>query len=101
MLLRLTQSLILLSLAVTACLPKTSPDLGEQNTSIPMNDQEGESPTMDFLIPRPVSVLPADGFFELSSTTKIVIPAGDSALQAIGDFLSARLRPATGYACRW
>lgn len=54
-------------------------------------------PTMDHLIPMPVSAAPAGGVFALESAARIYVqPAGDELL-AIGRYLAARLAPATGY----
>ena len=54
-------------------------------------------PTMDHLIPMPVSVSPAGGVFALEPAARIYVqPAGDELL-AIGRYLAARLAPATGY----
>jgi hexosaminidase len=52
---------------------------------------------MQTIIPRPVSVTPREGTFSLSPKSVICVPAGSDEIRRIGQFLSDRLRPATGY----
>ncbi len=68
----------------------------------PNQSPEGQAPavttsTIPALIPQPASVIPATGFFELTSATSITIEAADPDVSAIGRTLAALLRPATGF----
>lgn len=52
--------------------------------------------TEQSLIPIPVSMKAADGFFELTDKTVIAVPEGSDEIQKIGQYLADRLKPATG-----
>lgn len=52
------------------------------------------------LIPKPVSVAAADGFFTLSPEAAITIAPETARLREIGDYLGERLRASTGYDLR-
>jgi hexosaminidase len=52
---------------------------------------------MPKIIPQPVSVTPASGTFTLNAQTAIRVPAGQEEIRRIGQYLSDRLRPATGF----
>ncbi len=53
---------------------------------------------MGDLVPLPVSVVSAGGTFELTSEANIYVEPATAEMMAIGQYLAARLRPATGYA---
>jgi hexosaminidase len=53
--------------------------------------------TLDTLIPRPVSVVPAEGEFTLSETTTIYVDADADELSQIGQFFADLLKNSTGY----
>ena len=55
------------------------------------------TPTMDNLIPLPVSVSATGGTFVLTDTAAIEVEPGMAELMAIGHYLADTLRPATGY----
>ncbi len=55
------------------------------------------SPSMELVIPRPVSVEPAGGSFELTNQTIIYFNAGENEARAVGEYLADHLNPATGY----
>ena len=56
-----------------------------------------KSSTMDNIIPRPVSVIPALGSFTLSPNTIIYVSADSEELTRIGQYLADKLNPSTGY----
>lgn len=49
------------------------------------------------LIPKPVSVTKGDGAFTIKAETGIFVDGNDAALQKTGEYLSALLKPATGF----
>ncbi len=49
------------------------------------------------LIPRPVSITPAPGYFEITGNTNIYIQGSSKDLKQIGQYLSAKLIPSTGF----
>lgn len=58
----------------------------------------GPPPDMSGLIPMPVSAQPAGGAFTLTADAGIVVAPGSAEITAIGQYLSERLQPSTGYA---
>jgi hexosaminidase len=52
---------------------------------------------MTNLVPLPVSVVPAAGTFVLGPTTAILVEPGTAEMLAIGEYIAARFRSATGY----
>jgi hexosaminidase len=60
-------------------------------------DASGASPTMGGLVPLPVSVTPAGGVFVLSPGATIRVDPATPEMLALGNYLAAKLRPATGY----
>ncbi|MBE3039876.1 MAG: beta-N-acetylhexosaminidase [Chloroflexi bacterium] len=54
-------------------------------------------PTLDTVIPRPVSVTTAGGQFTLNPNASIYVEPGGPELAAIGQYLADQLKPATGY----
>ncbi len=50
------------------------------------------------LIPAAASVKPSGGIFTLTNSSQIFVEPGNNEVQAIGEYLSDRLRPATGFA---
>lgn len=58
----------------------------------------GEVPTLDNLIPKPVSVRPGEGVFQLSDNTVIAIMPGNPELRRIAGYMAGLLKPATGFA---
>lgn len=54
-------------------------------------------PTMENLIPKPASIMPAAGSLTMASTTKIYVPEDEPEVRAVGEYLAEHLRPATGY----
>lgn len=56
-----------------------------------------EQSTLTSIIPRPASVTPADGLFELTVGISISVWPGSAELLEVGDCLAEKLRPATGY----
>jgi hexosaminidase len=52
------------------------------------------------LIPKPVSVTRGTGSFALTGETVIYVDAGNDELRAIGEYLAAQLKPATGLALK-
>lgn len=49
------------------------------------------------LIPKPVSIVPADGVFELKNEATVRIPEGATELQPVAQYLADLLNPATGF----
>jgi hexosaminidase len=56
-----------------------------------------DSTSLTALIPKPVSVDPAEGSFMLSAGAIIYVDPATSELTAIGQYLADKLNPATGY----
>ncbi|HTX92365.1 MAG TPA: beta-N-acetylhexosaminidase [Anaerolineales bacterium] len=52
---------------------------------------------MNAIIPRPVSVTPAEGTFTLTGQTVLHAPTGGADAKRIAEYLASRLRPATGF----
>ena len=50
------------------------------------------------VIPKPVSTTLSTGHFELRSSTRILLAKEDAELRAIGDYITAMVAPATGFA---
>lgn len=59
--------------------------------------QPDYSPTMDNLIPKPVSYSATSDTFSLTSSTRIYVEPATPELTAIGHYLADKLTPATGY----
>jgi len=57
------------------------------------SDLAGES-----IIPKPVSITAAQGFFELKANAAIYIQGESEELRKIGNYLADKLRPSTGFA---
>lgn len=66
----------------TACQPDASPEAKK---------------AFEGIIPRPVAATLAQGRFELTENTRVVVPAGDAAVKAVADYFTARINPATGF----
>jgi hexosaminidase len=49
------------------------------------------------IIPRPASIIPAEGTFILGAQTAILVPKGIDEIRAIGQYLADQLRPVTGF----
>jgi hexosaminidase len=52
---------------------------------------------MQNLIPKPVSVKPGEGFFEITAESQIQVDPASNEMLAIGQFLANSLKPATGF----
>ena len=63
-----------------------------------LNAQNPQDLSKTDLIPRPVSVKPASGVFELTSATDIYIQGQDASLNQIGQYLADKLKTSTGFA---
>ena len=61
------------------------------------NPQPSAKPTMDNLIPKPVSVTTGDGVFVLTDTTSVYVEGALAEELNIGQWLADKLKPATGY----
>jgi hexosaminidase len=88
-------ALLLCVLALVSCqglVPTEQP----VNNQAPMKDLE-PMPTMDNLIPIPVSVTATGGVFALKAGAHIYVEPASAELTAIGQYLADRLNPATGY----
>jgi hexosaminidase len=87
--------LLLLSLALVSCGEPVTP---EAPMTIQALTAEPESaPTMDHLIPKPVSVTATEEVFPLQPGAQIYVEPGSAEVVAIGQYLADRLNPATGY----
>lgn len=75
-----TAWILLLSLAVTACKQKPPTDLTREN-----------------IIPKPVSVTASAKSFELTDATGIYISGDSPEMKFVGEYLSSRLSPSTGF----
>jgi hexosaminidase len=72
-------------IAITGCNNKSEPA------------DEGEVPTLDNLIPKPVSVKTSDAVFRLSESTVITVMPGNQELVKIAGYMAEVLKPATGF----
>jgi len=73
--------------------PSTTPrpeSIGEARTAEPASATPG-------VIPRPVSLAPSAGFFDLVTTTSIRVEPGRAEAMAIGRYLAEKLKLATGF----
>ena len=52
------------------------------------------------LIPKPVSITSAKGFFELKANSEIYVQGESEELRKIGNYLADKLRPSTGFALK-
>ena len=75
---------------------KTTPIPKTVTPKIP-SPSSPSSPSMDNIIPRPVSVSAAGGTFSLSVHTGIYVEPGTDEVMKIGKYLADRLNPSTGY----
>ncbi len=57
-------------------------------------------PSMETVIPRPVSEVPTGGTFVLSAGTGIYVESATDETRAIGQYLADHLNPSTGYAIK-
>ncbi len=59
--------------------------------------RDGELTTMDALIPKPQSVTKTGKEFEITDKTAIYVDSGSEEILSIANYLSQKLRPATGF----
>jgi len=52
---------------------------------------------MQNLIPKPVSIAPGEGFFELTAESQIHVDPASNEMLALGQYLANSLKPATGF----
>lgn len=89
-----------LAVLLPACMLAACARPGPAATARPMPTFIPGSP-LENIIPRPVSVEPAEGSFVLSAATAITFdPGAQDEVLAIGEYLAGRLRPATGFALK-
>ncbi|HUV89387.1 MAG TPA: beta-N-acetylhexosaminidase [Anaerolineae bacterium] len=77
-----------------------APGPTETPTGSPARTPAGEPapvPTLDQIIPRPVSATASGGAFSLTPETNIYVDPGTAELTGIAQYLADKLRPATGY----
>jgi hexosaminidase len=89
-------------LALLLCVLTLVSCQGLAPTEQPVNNQVPTEelmpmPTMDNLIPMPVSVTASGALFTLKAGAHIYVEPGSAELTAIGHYLAGRLNPATGY----
>ncbi len=58
---------------------------------------EAKAPTMDNLIPKPVTVTKTEGVFSLNDSTVITVAPGNPDLLKVAGYMAAVLKPATGF----
>jgi len=61
------------------------------------NSSETSAPSLENLIPKPVSVKTAEGSFEITSSTLLFAEDGSAETLRIGRYLGDKLKPATGF----
>ncbi len=64
---------------------------------VPTETPQVPASSMEDVIPRPVSVEPGDGTFNLTAQTGIYIENGTDDLKAVGQYLADKINPSTGY----
>lgn len=79
---------MIIVIALTACNNKSEPAAA------------AEAPTLDNLIPKPVTVKASEGVFQLSDSTVITVSPGNAELVRIAGFLADALKPATGFSLK-
>lgn len=92
--------LLLCTLFPASC---TAPGPTETPASSPARTLASEpatTPTLDQIIPRPVSATPGQGAFNLTPQTNVYVDPGTAELTGIAQYLADKLRPATGYGCQ-
>ena len=66
--------------------------------SISCNTTSTSDLARESIIPKPVSITSAKGFFELKANADIYVQGESEELRKIGNYLADRLRPSTGFA---
>jgi hexosaminidase len=61
------------------------------------NNESNGGLAMNNLIPKPVSITPTEGVFNLTASSQIYVEPGTAEITAIAQYLTGKLRPATGY----
>ncbi len=96
--------LLICLLALAACgTPLPQPPvlqvatLPGEGASAPTQVINKEASTLDGLIPKPVSLQTGHGFFDLTTSTVVLVEPGNPELMAIGEYLVDKLRPSTGF----
>ena len=87
-------ALLALVCLLGACAP--SGPIGPASLAAPLTSPTAASPLAN-VIPRPVSMVPAEGTFTISADTAIIIDPAVDEVKAIGQFLADHLNPATGF----
>ena len=80
-------------LVILLCIVMFSCNNEEQKT-------EATALSLENLIPKPVSVKPAEGSFEITSSTLLFAEDGSAESLRIGRYLADKLKPATGFDLR-
>jgi hexosaminidase len=93
---KLPSALSLLFIAVFAC--NNSAD--KTTEQLPIKVKHPSTVSLSTLIPKPVVVTESSDIFELTDTTKIFVEGGAAELLKIGQYLSDKLKPATGFALK-
>jgi hexosaminidase len=81
-----------------ACSPSVNGGAATQTVPVTPSLTPEAPPTMNNLIPKPLSAESAPGGFALTAPAGIFVQSGDAEAKAIGQYLADRLKPATGYA---
>jgi len=80
--------------------PTGKPEPAREPTPTSRPEPTGEAgprPTLDHVIPKPVSVTTTGGTFTLTAGAQIYVEPGTAELTGIGQYLADKLNPSTGY----
>jgi len=91
-------ALALCALVIVTC--GTAGPVGSPTRGVEMTEEVGEMPTMENLIPKPVSATEDGGTFTLAAGAGIYVEPATEEMVRIGEYLAGRLNPATGLGLR-
>jgi hexosaminidase len=101
---RFLLALLLAASAIQAACAHSSPDgtsaLAAASAAPTHSYPSGALSPMGNIIPRPVSAIPAEGSFVISTDTTIRVDPGADEVQAIGQYLARALNPSTGFSLK-
>jgi hexosaminidase len=81
----------------TSCQTNNVEEPTLENQTIPQLSAVSPADRLKNLIPKPVSVAPGSGLFQLTKETKIYYSPQDEGAKQIGEFLASQFGPSTGF----
>lgn len=96
----LSSALTVLVIAVFACNNSADKATEAPPPSLPAKIKHPSTVSFNTLIPKPVVAVETSDVFELTDSSSIFVQGGSAELLKIGQFLSDKLRPATGFALK-